>query len=426
MTDDPLPAFAKADGVLDFTMPAATVEFAGYAAQARIVHVIGTTGCSAGRRRQDRGGGAPRHDRQVGQYEPRRQSARRAGRAGGAGRSTRATSTSRSSKCTTATRSTRRPARRCCSARRRPPGATIALAENSVRVRDGHTGVRPGGAIGFATLRGGSVVGEHSASFLAGTGERITLSHHAEDRGIFARGAVKAALWAPRQEARPLFDARRARASRGERMRRSGAAALVLWLSFAGSTAFAADYPFSGFFTFTPPARTQEKAQLYCGYSFFIQGKDGTYVDYHLDLPRFLADGTVSFLEYGRGICTVDCRQQVEICTATSDTDPDDAGQDVSSTSSGRPSPGVIELVYFDGIAAAQAFAAEGTGSREPESRYSLCAGFDAAGMARYLSDRPQHAVAGRSHEDDLPELDDATMAIMTRVLETIRADKKE
>src|SRR5262245_2865161 len=47
ITDDPLPAFARADGVLDFTAPAATVEFAGYAAQARIVHIIGTTGCSA-------------------------------------------------------------------------------------------------------------------------------------------------------------------------------------------------------------------------------------------------------------------------------------------------------------------------------------------------------------------------------------------
>ena len=65
ITDDPLPAFAKADGVLDFTTPAATVEFAGYAAQARIVHVIGTTGCSAGRRRQDRRGGAACADRQV-------------------------------------------------------------------------------------------------------------------------------------------------------------------------------------------------------------------------------------------------------------------------------------------------------------------------------------------------------------------------
>src|SRR5690349_10542629 len=46
ISDDPLPVFAKADGVLDFTTPASTVEFAGYAAQARIVHVIGTTGCS--------------------------------------------------------------------------------------------------------------------------------------------------------------------------------------------------------------------------------------------------------------------------------------------------------------------------------------------------------------------------------------------
>ena len=62
-------------------------------------------------------------------------------------------------------------------------------------MRDGHTGVRRARPIGFATLRGGSVVGEHSV-FLAGTGERITLSHHAEDRSIFARGAVKAALWA--------------------------------------------------------------------------------------------------------------------------------------------------------------------------------------------------------------------------------------
>jgi len=64
-----------------------------------------------------------------------------------------------------------------------------------VRVRDGHTGAREAGTIGFATLRGGSVVGEHSV-ILAGAGERIVLSHNAEDRSIFARGAVKAALWA--------------------------------------------------------------------------------------------------------------------------------------------------------------------------------------------------------------------------------------
>src|SRR5690606_6370023 len=74
-------------------------------------------------------------------------------------------------------------------------GRAVALSQNSVRVRDGHTGPREEGTIGFATLRGGSVVGDHSV-ILAGTGERIVLSHHAEDRALFARGAVKAALWA--------------------------------------------------------------------------------------------------------------------------------------------------------------------------------------------------------------------------------------
>ncbi|HET7412064.1 MAG TPA: dihydrodipicolinate reductase C-terminal domain-containing protein, partial [Pararhizobium sp.] len=74
-------------------------------------------------------------------------------------------------------------------------GRRVALAERSVRVRDGHTGPRQEGSIGFATLRGGSVVGEHSV-ILAGEGERVELSHLAGDRAIFARGAVKAALWA--------------------------------------------------------------------------------------------------------------------------------------------------------------------------------------------------------------------------------------
>jgi 4-hydroxy-tetrahydrodipicolinate reductase len=78
-------------------------------------------------------------------------------------------------------------------------GRGIGLADNSVRVRDGHTGPRPAGAIGFATLRGGSVVGEHSV-ILAGEGEQVTLSHSATDRSIFARGAVTAALWARGQK----------------------------------------------------------------------------------------------------------------------------------------------------------------------------------------------------------------------------------
>ena len=75
----------------------------------------------------------------------------------------------------------------------------IDLAEHSVRVRDGHTGARKAGDVGFASLRGGSVVGEHSVIF-AGPHERIELVHKAEDRMIFARGAIKAALWARGQK----------------------------------------------------------------------------------------------------------------------------------------------------------------------------------------------------------------------------------
>ncbi|EEY02205.1 4-hydroxy-tetrahydrodipicolinate reductase [Brucella neotomae] len=194
ITDDPLPVFAKAHGVLDFTSPAASVEFAGLAAQARIVHVIGTTGCSAEDDEKIRA--AARHativksgnmSRGVNLLSVLVQKAAEAlgpedfdieilemhhrhkvdGPSG------------------TALLLGEAAAR----------GRDIALADNSVRVRDGYTGPRETGAIGFATLRGGSVIGDHSV-ILAGTGERVVLSHHAEDRSIFARGAIKAALWA--------------------------------------------------------------------------------------------------------------------------------------------------------------------------------------------------------------------------------------
>ncbi|AKH42690.1 4-hydroxy-tetrahydrodipicolinate reductase [Altererythrobacter atlanticus] len=73
-------------------------------------------------------------------------------------------------------------------------GRNVDLAEHSERGRDGHTGARAEGAIGFASLRGGTVAGEHSV-ILAGEQERITLSHSAEDRMIFAHGAIKGAAW---------------------------------------------------------------------------------------------------------------------------------------------------------------------------------------------------------------------------------------
>lgn len=73
-------------------------------------------------------------------------------------------------------------------------GRHVDLASSSERGRNGITGARAEGAIGFASLRGGTVAGDHSVIF-AGNEESITLSHRAEDRLIFARGAVKAALW---------------------------------------------------------------------------------------------------------------------------------------------------------------------------------------------------------------------------------------
>jgi 4-hydroxy-tetrahydrodipicolinate reductase len=73
-------------------------------------------------------------------------------------------------------------------------GRGVALADSMAKARDGHHGVRREGDIGFASLRGGTVAGEHSVIF-AGPGERITLSHSAESRDNWAAGAVKAALW---------------------------------------------------------------------------------------------------------------------------------------------------------------------------------------------------------------------------------------
>lgn len=73
-------------------------------------------------------------------------------------------------------------------------GRDIELDKVARRVRDGATGARPAGEIGFAVLRGGSIVGEHAVTFCA-EGETVTLSHSAGDRIMFARGAIAAALW---------------------------------------------------------------------------------------------------------------------------------------------------------------------------------------------------------------------------------------
>jgi 4-hydroxy-tetrahydrodipicolinate reductase len=189
---DPLPVFAKADGVLDFTMPAATVGFAELAAQARIVHVIGTTGLSAEDEAKIKA--AARHavvvksgNMSVG-VNLLAALVRQAARALDADFDIEILEMHHSRKVDAPSGTALMLGRAAAE------GRGIDLDRHSVRVRDGHTGARKRGDIGFATLRGGSVVGDHSV-FFAGEGETIELSHKAFDRALFARGAVRAALW---------------------------------------------------------------------------------------------------------------------------------------------------------------------------------------------------------------------------------------
>ena len=78
-------------------------------------------------------------------------------------------------------------------------GRGVDLEKVSERVRDGHTGARTTGDIGFATLRGGDVVGDHTVMFAA-DGERLELTHKATSRAVFVKGAVRAAIWSAGQK----------------------------------------------------------------------------------------------------------------------------------------------------------------------------------------------------------------------------------
>lgn len=193
VVSDPLPVFAAADGVLDFTVPAATIAFAELAAQARIVHVIGTTGLSADD--EEKLQAAARHAAVVKSGNMSlgvnllAALVRQAAKALDADFDIEVLEMHHRHKIDAPSGTALMLGRAAAE------GRGIDLAQHSVRVRDGHTGPRPRGDIGFATLRGGSVVGEHTVVF-AGEGEAIELTHKATDRALFARGAVKAALWA--------------------------------------------------------------------------------------------------------------------------------------------------------------------------------------------------------------------------------------
>lgn len=192
VTADPLALVVESDAVIDFTTPPATVEMAGLAANARIVHVIGTTGFNDA-------------DESAIKAAARHATVIKAG--------------NMSLGVNLLTAVTRRIAEALDAdfdieivemhhrqkvdapsgtalmlGAAAAEGRGIDLKTNSVKSRDGHTGARRRGDIGFATLRGGTVVGDHTVVF-AGEGERIEITHRAADRSIFARGAVKAALW---------------------------------------------------------------------------------------------------------------------------------------------------------------------------------------------------------------------------------------
>jgi 4-hydroxy-tetrahydrodipicolinate reductase len=197
VTDDALEAFAKAQAVVDFTSPSATVEFAALAAQARAVHVIGTTGLDA--EHLAKIAAASRHATII--------------RAG-----------NMSLGVNLLTRLTQKVAAaldadwdiEIVEAHHRmkvdaPSGTAlmlgqaaadgrgVSLDDTRVSGRDGITGARAKGSIGFSAIRGGDIVGEHDVIF-AGEGERIILRHLATDRAIFARGALRAALWGQGQK----------------------------------------------------------------------------------------------------------------------------------------------------------------------------------------------------------------------------------
>ncbi len=192
VVDDPLDAIVKAQAVIDFTSPTATLAHAKLTAQARCVHVIGTTGMS---------------DDEIAALEPcaRHATIIRAG--------------NMSLGVNLLVKLTQQVAAaldedfdiEVVEAHHRhkvdaPSGTAlmlgeaaaegrgVALKDVSDRGRDGITGARKRGDIGFTAIRGGDVVGEHDVIFAA-DGERIVLRHLATDRAIFARGALKAALW---------------------------------------------------------------------------------------------------------------------------------------------------------------------------------------------------------------------------------------
>ncbi len=192
ITDELDIALADADAILDFTTPEATLAFAEASAKRGLVHVVGTTGLTA-----EHLDALRRFAKQARIVQSGNMSlginllaglVRQAAEALGPGWDIEILEMHHRMKVDAPSGTA------LLLGEAAAVGRGVSLADTAVRVRDGHTGARHDGDIGFATLRGGSVVGDHSVIF-AGPGERIEIGHRSEDRGIFARGAVRAAVW---------------------------------------------------------------------------------------------------------------------------------------------------------------------------------------------------------------------------------------
>ena len=192
ITADALAGVLHARAIIDFTTPETTVALAALAAQARIVHVIGTTGLSA--EDQKKIVAASRHAPiiQSGNFSLGvnllAALTRRAAEVLGPAFDIEIVEMHHRHKVDAPSGTALMLGRAAAEARNAP------LEDLKVSGRDGQTGARPDGAIGVAALRGGSVVGDHPVIFAADH-VRIELTHKAESRGIFARGALAAALW---------------------------------------------------------------------------------------------------------------------------------------------------------------------------------------------------------------------------------------
>lgn len=197
ITDDVEAALANADAVIDFTTPAASVALAQRAARTGLVHIIGTTGCTDEDEAAFRAAASGARIVKAGNFSLGVNLlaglVKRAAAALGEDFDVEIVEMHHNRKVDAPSGTALMLGEAAAQ------GRGIELASHSARGRDGITGPRRKGDIGFAALRGGTVVGDHTV-ILAGDSERIELTHRAENRTIFANGAVRAALWAAGQQ----------------------------------------------------------------------------------------------------------------------------------------------------------------------------------------------------------------------------------